>query len=131
MLDKNKVYYLAHLYSLDVGLKETEEEKIALLEERFDDANRIAAKFINEGYNIYSPISCFHVMALKYDMPKTFTFWSKIDFTMIDRCDGVIVCNEEGIDRSEGVQAELKHAREKNKEIFYYENERVYESDTD
>jgi hypothetical protein len=70
MLDKNKVYYLAHLYSLDVGTLPVEGRE-ALLQKRFESANKITADFINEGYIILSPISMFHTMAMKHDVPKT------------------------------------------------------------
>jgi hypothetical protein len=70
MLDKNKVYYMACLYSLDVDKLETQEEKDALLEKRFDNANKMMAYLSKEGNVIISPISMNHTAARDYDLPK-------------------------------------------------------------
>lgn len=98
----------------------------------FKAANKVAAKLMNEGHIVFSPISHTHPIADYIDESLRFNseYWMKQDLAFVDWCDEVrvVVIGENGydlIDKSKGVQFEMKHANETNKniEFIYYEQD--------
>jgi nucleoside 2-deoxyribosyltransferase len=96
----------------------------------FEVANKVAAKLMKEGHIVFSPISHTHPIAEYLDESVRFDseYWMKQDLCFVDWCDEVrvVVIGEFGydlIDKSKGVQFELKHAKETNKpfEFIHYE----------
>lgn len=93
-------------------------------EKSFKVANIVAAKLMAEGHTVFSPISHSHPIAAH--LPKSFSgsheFWMKQDLPMVDWCDEVrVVCigemGSELIEKSQGVQDELRHAIKHKKTI--------------
>lgn len=83
----------------------------------FEVANRIAAKLIDDGHIVYSPISMSHPVQQYMTKANTFETWMKQDLEFVAWCDElhVIVIGEYGqelIDGSRGVQEELSFARD-------------------
>ena len=88
-------------------------------QERFDKVNLIAARLMNTGLLIFSPISHTHPIAQADDLPKDWAFWQRYDITFIEWCDEMYVLQLPGWKESVGVQAEIKIARRLNKPIVY------------
>lgn len=110
---KNKKLYLAIPYT-------------GLAEKSFEIANKVAAKLIDEGYIVFSPITHSHPLCDLVKGENTWDFWKIQDLPFIDWCDRVLVIavGEDGydlIDKSTGVQGEIAYAREIGKDIEYYE----------
>ena len=84
----------------------------AVMEARAEIADRIAAYFMNDcGIYVYSPISSWHHIAKKYNLPKDFTYWKRFNFHMLSLCDTLVVIRAEGWEESEGLQAEISYAK--------------------
>ena len=87
----------------------------------FKEANRIAAKLMNEGNLVFSPISHSHPIAdyLPPELRKDSQFWLKYDLPMIDWADEVYVIDLGGnlVADSVGVSAEIRYAQKTNKPI--------------
>ena len=46
-------------------------------QKRFETINAAAAKLLNDGLLVYSPISMTHQMALDHALPTDFAFWQR------------------------------------------------------
>ena len=93
-------------------------------EKSFTVANIVAAKLMADGHVVFSPISHSHPVAAH--LPEVLRcnneFWMKQDLPMVEWCDEMrVVCigelGSELIDRSQGVQDELRHAIRNKKTI--------------
>lgn len=94
-------------------------------EKSFYIANKLSAILMKKGYIVFSPISHSHPIAIQESLPGTWEFWEKFDKSFIEWADRVYVVEigKEGIDlieRSKGVQAEIKIANELKKPVDYY-----------
>ena len=78
---------------------------------------------MKEGYNIFSPISHSHTIALDYDLPHSFEFWSTQDFSILRHCSKLFVLQLSGWEKSIGVTAEIILARELGIKIEYIKDE--------
>jgi nucleoside 2-deoxyribosyltransferase len=102
-----------------------------MTESSFKQANEAAAVLLNEGYNVFSPISHCHIITREYNLPTNWNFWKKVDFQFIDWADEVwVLVPKEGwhtTKESNGVQAEIKYALSKNKAISFFmiENNKI------
>ena len=107
---ENKKIYLAIPYNdLDPTVRQR----------RFEIANQVSADLFNKGYNVFSPISHSHPIAVQCDLPKGYDFWSKWNATFIEWCDELHVICIEGWRESGGVQDEIKIAERLGKEVRY------------
>jgi hypothetical protein len=79
----------------------------------------IFAELSNEGRIVYAPISACHNISSKYGMPSTFEFWKKMCFEFLGAAHKLIVVKLPGWERSVGVIAELKLAKQLGIEIEY------------
>ena len=94
-------------------------------------ANEIAAKLIEKGHIVFSPISMSHPIAELGTLDGNWEVWKKIDLEFIDWCDEVVVVNFDlkAVENSVGVQEELEYARGKGKIITTYYEWAEYQSD--
>ena len=110
---KTEKIYLAIPYSIDV-------------ERSFKTVNEVAAKLMNQGYILYSPITQSHPISTAHDMPKTWDYWGTFDTEFIKWCDTVLVVDfrdKNGISlipQSIGCMDEMKIGRELGKTIKFY-----------
>ena len=92
-------------------------------ESSYRQANTATALLLNNGYNVFSPISHCHTIAKNHKLPGTWDFWKEIDFQFIDWADEIwVLVPEEGMEpiiNSVGVQAEIKYGTETRKEINF------------
>jgi hypothetical protein len=110
-----KLIYLASPYS-GKG-----ENKLAVEQSRFEQICTIAARLMNEGNHIFSPIAHCHPIAVKHDLPTDWAYWQAYLKVMLPRCDEIWIAKMDGWDVSTGVQAEIKLAEELGKPIKYVE----------
>lgn len=92
-------------------------------EKSFIAVNRAAALLMGDGHVICSPISQNHPIAVQEGLPTNWEFWEKYDKNFIEWCDALYVLKLENWDTSVGVTAELKMAKELNKEIVFLEKD--------
>lgn len=85
----------------------------------FKLANQAAGDVINEGNIPFSPISMSHPIAEECNIEGNWEVWEKIDYAFIDWCDEILVINYDNdrVENSTGVQAEIKYAKEQGKPI--------------
>jgi nucleoside 2-deoxyribosyltransferase len=92
-------------------------------ESSYNQANEATVKLLNQGYNVFSPITHSHPLTLleSYNVPHTWEYWQQIDYQFIDWADEVYVfIPKEGISsvvNSTGVNAEIKYAMDHNKPV--------------
>ena len=95
-----KIYLACPFSDLDKSVQEN----------RFEAANRKAAEFMDWGHIVFSPIS-HSVPINKYLSPKDLNFWLRQDLPMLKMCDELWVLALPGWVDSEGVRAEMEHAK--------------------
>ena len=94
----------------------------------FEIANKVAAKLMQEGKVIFSPISHSHVVTDHMDeqFRTSQSFWMAQDLPLLSVCDELImiVVGKDGMDlimTSKGCVSEMKEALDRNMKISYYE----------
>ncbi|MCP4896274.1 MAG: DUF1937 family protein [bacterium] len=87
---------------------------------RFEAVNEFAAKMMEQGYTIFSPISQSHPIA-DHLGPETenWDFWQKQDLPWLELCDAVYVLTLNGWADSVGVTGEIAHAAKLNIPVLY------------
>lgn len=94
-------------------------------ESSYNQANIASVEIINQGHNVFSPITHSHPLTLLdgYTVPHTWDYWQHIDYQFIDWADEVwVLIPEEGmlpVNKSTGVQAEIKYATEQGKNVEF------------
>ena len=89
----------------------------------FDIANKFAGQLMKENNIVCSPISQNHPIAKVCDLPTDFEFWKNLCNEFVSWSEKVVVINiiKDDIsllENSKGCQAEIKLAKELNKEIY-------------
>lgn len=79
-------------------------------EHRFRAVCVVAAKLMQNGNPVFSPIAHSHSIAMAGKLPLGFEFWEKCDRQMLRACDGLVVLKLPGWDESMGVSSEIKMA---------------------
>ena len=83
-----------------------------VMEERFHAANRAAARLMEAGALVFSPISHTHPIAVDGELPRGWEFWDRYDRAVLSCCHKVEVLPLVGWRESTGVQAEIAIAKE-------------------
>lgn len=117
----NQFVYLAGPYSA-VGFDQHSENAKWLRDFRFKELNKKAAKLMEEGYLVFSPISHSHPIELD-GMPdlKSGGWWLRQDFPVLKNVDKVIVYMLPGWDKSYGVKKEIEYAEKLGIPVLYHE----------
>ena len=110
------LWYLAHPYTAD-----TADE----ISRNVVSADTIAARLINKGYHIYSPISHTHHMhligaSLGFWKVSEWKMWMELDHEFIKHCRGIIM--SPNWSRSKGCRIELETFEDNDKEILFAED---------
>ena len=129
-MKKKLVVYLASPYSLvvkskEIGMNKPNYAEIdkALRVRRFEAVNAVAAKLINCGFAVISPISQSHPIAVQCEVEGTFETWADMDYNIILRCDMVVVFCQDGWKDSVGVQKEIAFALANNISVIYIDKD--------
>ena len=97
--DENKpVLYIAGPYS---------HNELEVCTERFDKLTEVAAKFVNDGFIVYSPITHTHPIEVAIGTKQSSEFWVDFDKTFMALCTRCIVVKLPGWDTSKGVAREI------------------------
>jgi len=79
----------------------------------------ISEDLSNKGIMLYSPISSWHSIACKYNMPRNYAFWQDMCETFVSKCDKVIVVMLPGWQVSVGLMGEIKFALDNGIKVEY------------
>lgn len=109
-----KLYYLVSPYS---------SKKKTIIKQRYERVLYIATKLIAQGYHLIEPIAMCHEKSKRFELPTGYEFWKERDRLLISRCDGLIVCKMDGLEKSVGCTDEIAYARELGMEIKYCDEE--------
>lgn len=94
------------------------------LEMAFIDACRIAAKMVQAGIKVYSPIAHTHPIACHGGISKTdHSLWLPFDFALMRKADALCVAKMDGWDQSFGVAEEIQMFKADHKPIFFLDPE--------
>jgi nucleoside 2-deoxyribosyltransferase len=93
----NKLIYLAGAYSYNP-------------EEAFLTHIAYAAKIINMGFYVFSPIAHNHPLAVTHELPTDAEFWKSHNTLMLNKCDELWVIADNGWKNSKGTQFEIAAA---------------------
>lgn len=87
-------------------------------EERYQDAFDLAGVMLRQGYNAFSPIAYSHPLAEKFELPKGWEWWLKLDYEFLRKCDTLLVYQLFEWEESRGVTDEINFAAERNIKIL-------------
>lgn len=114
-MKKGKIEYLGLPYTDDNPLLENW---------RADVSDKVAADlFTREGRIVFAPISAWHHIARKHDLPGTFEHWSELDEEFIKISKKLLIIMLPGWEKSNGVNGEIKLAHKYNVPIDYIDPE--------
>jgi hypothetical protein len=91
--------------------------------DRVDAACKYAAKLMNDGYSVFSPIVQSHYVADHLDEAKRLDheFWMQQDLAILRSAAKVIVLRLPGWDRSRGIAREIEAAKGVNIPVEFHE----------
>jgi hypothetical protein len=93
----------------------------AVREARFQAVCEAAARLMQDGRHVLSPIAHSHPIAA-YGLPTDWSYWEASARRHIEQCDELLVLMLDGWDHSVGVRAEIEIAREMGKRVSYMED---------
>ena len=80
--------------------------------ERFEKVTKVAAKLVEVGYHVYSPITHSHPMAEVGNLPGDWAFWERQDRIYLEMSKAMFVLCLKGWRESKGLRAEIDIANE-------------------
>lgn len=93
--------------------------------QRYEYTLKRLTEFWKEGNIVFSPIIHCYDASNKYDLPKDYTFWQRIDRHMIDNSDEVWVLKMEddvgSWSDSKGITDEVQYAERLGKKVVYFD----------
>lgn len=110
--DKKGLIYLATPYS---------HPNPEVMEQRFRAVNKVAAKLMEQGLHIFSPISHSHPISIEGNLPTNWEYWESYDRVFLNASQKLIVLKLDGWEESVGVAAEIRIAGELGIDIEYIE----------
>ena len=94
-----------------------------VMEQRFQQACKVAGKLMGQGHIVFSPIAHTHPIAVEGNLDRGWGFWGKFDYEFVSFSEEVWVVKMDGWDTSRGVAAEIKLATELGKPVKFLEAE--------
>lgn len=92
----------------------------------FIDAVRLAARLMQSGVHVYSPIAHGHPLSIHGGIPpNNYSVWNPPNFKMARRMDALIVGMLSGWDHSEGIAEEIHVFKADQKPIFYLDPDQM------
>ncbi len=92
-------------------------------EYRAIQADKAAARIINMGHIVFSPISHSHRVAHHMDNHNDGELWIEQDIPFLEMADEVAILKIDGWDKSKGIAKETLIAKRLNKPVWYMEQE--------
>jgi hypothetical protein len=93
----------------------------AVRQDRFERVCKVAARMMERGEVVFSPIAHTHPIAMKGNLPTDWEYWKKVDEEFIKACSKLGVLMLDGWEDSEGIEEEMKLARSVGKQIIFIE----------
>jgi nucleoside 2-deoxyribosyltransferase len=90
-------------------------------EQRVQQADECAAWLLEQGYNVFSPLSHSHRIAHHMGNHNDGDFWVNLCMDFVDWCDVIAIMKIEGWNKSEGIKKELAWAVEDGKPVMEIE----------
>ncbi len=90
-----------------------------IMQLRFESVNLAAARLMNEGHIVFSPISHSHPISLASSLPGTWEYWERFDRAFIAVCQQFFILKLSGWRTSTGVTAETEIAEKMGLRIQY------------
>jgi nucleoside 2-deoxyribosyltransferase len=90
--------------------------------------NQVAASLLDAGAIPISPISHSHPIEVEAGKSWSWDIWKKVDYALLDMCDTILVVNfnQKAVEKSTGVQDEIKYAKKKGKDVEFLDVEIEY-----
>ena len=92
-----------------LGLPYTDDDQ-SVKDWRTSVSDRVAADLTKQGRIIFAPISAWHHIAKKHELPTTFEYWLELDEEFIKISSRLLVITLPGWYMSTGVNAEIELA---------------------
>ncbi|MEP5937349.1 MAG: DUF1937 family protein [Erythrobacter sp.] len=108
-VDPPRVTYLACPYTKVGGRNADQLASPAIRAARYNAVTAAAARLIEEGHRVYSPITMTHPIDLALVEQQTSDFWVELDRPHMELCSRIIVLTLDGWEESSGVQKEIQH----------------------
>jgi hypothetical protein len=86
---------------------------------RFNMLTKFAAQIMAAELLVYSPITHSHPMTLHEALPGTWAYWERMDREMLSICSELWIMKLDGWEESEGLQHEIRIAREMHKPVVF------------
>lgn len=84
------------------------------------DAALISGRLIRRGLDIFSPIVHAHYISMATGIdPIDHTFWMKVDYAFMKKCDALMICHMSGWEESRGVGLEIDEFAKAKKPSFH------------
>lgn len=94
-----------------------------MLNFRAEISNLIASELVKEGRIIFAPISAWHHIAMKYDLPTSFEYWARLDEEFIKISKKLLIIRLPGWRESSGIELELSLADKYDVPVEYIDPE--------
>lgn len=88
---------------------------------RYCIISAVALVLAEDGMVVFSPVSQWHPIAVRSEMPTDYAFWSCQNRGMLEVCNQLVVLKMKGWDSSVGVRDEIKYAMELEKKVTFVE----------
>jgi len=86
----------------------------------FVEASIFAARLLQHGVSVYSPIAHTHPLAIYGNIdPLNHSIWLDFDEAMMNACGALLVATMQGWETSKGVQHEIQYFAAAGKDIHY------------
>jgi len=86
---------------------------------RAEVSDCIAAALTKKGRIIFAPISAWHHIAKKYNLPRDFEYWADLDEAFLSACSKLLVIKLDGWKESKGLKLEKAIAKKYGIPISY------------
>lgn len=103
-------------------------------ESRFELATRAAAKLIQQGYIVYSPITMTHpldVVLAGEDNTLGSDYWVQFDEAFMAACTEMVVLQLDGWEQSRGIQREIEYFRAHGKPVRFLAMDQLLATEPD
>lgn len=85
---------------------------------RLAEVTKFAAKLMKNGIHVFSPLT-HNAPLVKYGLGRSWNFWLNYDLFVLSKCEKIIVLQLDGWEKSVGVRAEIKKAKQLKIPIIY------------
>ena len=87
--------------------------------DRYKRVTKFAAQLMAHGLHVYSPITHCHPMSIVEDLPGNWEYWAELDKKVLNACTAMIVYQQDGWDKSEGLKKEIDLMAAQNKPVLF------------